>query len=39
MKKCIRCGKELDQFEIDCYEDICYNCYKLYILNSDLYGA
>lgn len=31
--KCVKCGKELQDFEKICYEDMCHCCYKI-LINS-----
>ena len=28
---CSECGRKLHDFEIECYEDICHECYKILI--------
>ena len=28
---CKECGRELYDFEIKCYEDMCHECYKILI--------
>lgn len=34
MKVCKICGTPLQKFEEECYEDVCYCCYKIHILNG-----